>query len=749
MASMLAGTALAQDILVRGNERVAKDFIAAQFPKGGPKNEADVDAGLKALHSTGQFEDIKISRLQHGITVVTVTEAPLVNAIVFNGNKRLKDDQLASLVGFKPGDAITDRTISQAESALRAAYDKTGRNDARIKAKEITDNGRANIEFNIDEGAKTKIEKIYFTGNDHITENNLRGAITTKESGLVTSVLNKDVYDVDQVDRDRVLILDYYKARGYADVSVSDPDVTFDPENASTMIGFHINEGKRYEIGAVSVESTVAGFETRDLRPSYRAGGLYDPQEIERLRSEVEKEVATVLPGTADLSIRTSRNQNGTMDVVYTVDKGENVYIERIDIVGNHQTHDYVIRRELDFSEGDRIEPRQIREAERRLKALRFFKSIDIRTARAAASDRAVMTVTVEEDKTGEFSIGTGYSTADGIIGTVGISQANFMGSGRYIGFEVGRGDDDQSYSFSMTEPHLFGTRATGFIELYHRNIDFDSNRFHPYDETRTGGKIGIRAPITNDLTGSIYFGLYDREIADVPLSYQGSGLANSPFLIEVGNTLVSFAGYSLNYNTLDDNVSPANGLTFSFDQEFAGLGGDVAWAKTEAKLQYFTEIDPRNDVVGSLGFKAGNILGLGEDLNFVDHLRNDAHLVRGFARGGIGPRDMATGYNLGGQFYIASSAETSMPLPFVPDSMGLRGLVFLDAGTVFNPDKDSIKSSGASVLSEGFSLRAATGAGISWDSPFGMIKASVAVPLAKEEEDKAQWFSFSAGSRF
>jgi outer membrane protein insertion porin family len=746
---MLSGTAYADQLLVMGNKRIAKDFVLAQFPKNGVGNSDQIDSGIKALYATGQFTDIKVAKLKGGMSVITVTEANIAGVVDITGNKRLKDNQIDNLISLKAGAPVTQEAIDADKRAILTAYEKTGRNDARVTVKTAEVGDRTNVQFVVNEGQKSKISTIYFTGNHHLSAKQLKGAITTKESGLITTALNKDVYDVDQVDHDREQIIRYYQSKGYADVQVEHADVTFDAETLETMIGFHIQEGQLYKVSSVAVESTIPAYVSGDRTTDYRAGGYYDPAEVQRLGDVISREAANTTSGSTDLNVRTNRKENGTIDVVYTVDQVKNVYIKRIEINGNTQTKDYVIRRELDFAEGDRIEPRLIREAERRLKALGFFQSVQIKSVKADDEDRATMVIDVIEQKTGEFSIGAGYSSADGILATVGVSQSNFMGTGRGIAFEVGRGEESNNYFLSYSEPHLLGYRATGFFELYHRNTGFDNNRFHPFEETRTGGRIGIRAPITNDLTGSLYYGLFDREISDVPNRYQGRRIASSPFLIEDGNTVVSFLGYDLTYNTLDDITAPSDGIFASFSQEFAGIGGDTSWVKSEGKATVYTDIFPREDVVASFGVKAGNIAALGQDLAFVDHFRNDGNLVRGFERGGFGPRDSATGYRLGGQFYLGGTAETSMPLPFVPESFGLKGVLFVDAGTVFNPDKASIKKSGSSVISEDFSIRAATGAGILWNSPVGLIKANVAMPIAKEEGDKLQWFSFSAGSRF
>jgi outer membrane protein insertion porin family len=736
-------TAHAQDVTVSGAHRVSQDFIKQQVQGTA---DGDLDQATKSLFETGQFKDVKVSRLGRAVKI-DLQEAPLVADVAFNGNTRLNDVQLSEVVKLQPGTPFTKDALDKDVVAILKAYDKLGRFDAKVSTQQLERDGRMVVAFNVVEGVKSGIDTIYFTGNDAFSAAELRSVMSTKESGILSSLLNKDIYDVDQVDSDREAIERFYKSKGFEDVRVSDADVTYEPDKHTTSIGFSIVEGPRYKFGAVNVETSVPGYQPGDQTHAFKGRRTYSAKAADAYADNLQDRAQAATTATVAVAIKTDRQPNGVMNLAYTIDKAENLYIERIDVVGNNLTKDYVIRRELDFSEGDRFDARLVREAERRLKALQFFKTVVIKTQKGHADDRVVMTILVDEDKTGEFSVGAGYSATDGVLAEVGLSQKNFMGTGRGFSVNVGRGEDTSTYNLSLTEPHLLGTGATGFIDVYRRDVDDQGNAYHPFEEQLTGGKIGVRAPVTNDLTGSIYYAAYQRRVSDVSERYRVAGTAND--LIPEETSLTSLLGYTFDYNTLDDLKTPSEGTIASFDQEFAGIGGDASFIKTEARAMSYSEIEERHNVVASLSGRLGHVAALGDDLSFFDHLKSDSDLVRGFERGGIGPRDSVTGYSLGGQIYMGASAEATAPLPLVPENLGIRAALFTDVGTVFSADKSSVRTAGAKLQGDDLALRASVGTGIIWNSPVGLIKANFALPVIKEDYDKTQVFSFSAGTHF
>lgn len=737
-SSAFSTVVVANDIKVEGNSRISSEFIREKVD-----GSADLDAATKTLFQTGQFEDVRIRKSGKAVEI-GVKEAPLVSDVEFNGNSRLKDAQLRETVTMKAGSAFTADALTSDVARVRSAYDKRGRLDAKIETQIDRRGDRVFLLYKIIEGPKSGIDTIYFRGNSSFNAADLRSVIKTRQSGLVSSLLHQDVYDVDQVDADREALRSFYVSKGYADATVSEPEVTYQPEAHTTSIGFEINEGPRYTLGSVNVDSTVRGYAGHDATARYRRGRLYTPKAVDKLASELRNEAAKATPSNIGILTRTSRNPNGTMDITYNVDRAENVYIERIDIVGNSLTKDYVIRREFDFSEGDRLDPNQIAIAERRLRALGFFRNLTIKTSKGSSDDRVLLTVLVDEQKTGEFSVGAGYSNPDGLMAEVGLSQKNFMGTGRGFNINVGRGEDTATYGLSLTEPHFLGTRTTAFFESYLReNASLDDD-FRPYDEQLAGGRIGLKAPISEDLSATIYYAVTSRRVDDIDGKYRGSSL------IAPGKSLNSLVGYTFDYNTLDDLTKPSEGSIASFDQQVAGLGGDAAFIRTEVRLKNYETIDERHDIIASLSTRAGHIAAFGDnDLSFFDHLRNDNDLVRGFERGGIGPRDVATGLSMGGQAFIAASAEATAPLAMVPEGLGLRGALFADVGTVFSADKDNAAKTGTLLQGNDLALRASVGAGIVWNSPIGVIRANFALPVVKEDYDRTQVFSFSAGTHF
>lgn len=742
-----ASVAFAEEIVVKGTERVSPALVSQTFTsKPGKLTAEDINNGVKALFKTGQFTDVSTIRDKTGNLIVSVKEAPLVAHVIFNGNKRLKDDVLREAVKINPGDPWTKSLGDEGLKAIIRAYAARGRDQVRVQIRTFQDGSAVNVGYHINEGEKTKIGNISFSGNNHISEAALKSVIKTKESGVINSLLDKDIYNLEQLEADRHAIERYYQSKGYADVTVSPADVSFAPSMRFVSIGYKIDEGKRYETGNVTVDSTIAGISEADTQ--FNKSKYFNPGSVEKAQGTLQKAADSKSSGAAAVDARITRQTDGKMDIRFTADKTPPVYIARIEIKGNSETKDYVIRRELDFAEGDALRPSLVREAKRRLEALGYFKTVDIITMPTTDRDRVIMEIRVEEAKTGSFEIGAGYSPSDGPLVTLGVSQKNLLGTGRGLDLQLNRGIRNSDYSLSYSEPYFLGYRMTGFVDLTHQIIS-STDYSHPFDETKTGARFGLRAPLSNDLTGSIYYGFYSRMISGVAPIYQGIGTATSPFLIASGRTLTSYMGYGLDYNTLDNLRMPTSGETINFDQRFAGVGGNVAFVKSEGRAQFFETLNDEQTWIGSLKLQAGNVAGLGQKLAYMDHLYNTTELVRGFEGGGIGPRDSATGYSLGGQFYLGASAEASSPLPFIPETAGLRGSVFADAGSVFAPDGATILASGSNVLSRQFALRAAVGVGLSWDSPLGLIKANFAVPVLKRPEDKPQIFSLSAGSKF
>ena len=748
-ATILTAAAVhAEPISVAGNERIDAEVVEQAFgqPSGKRFSDAELDAGIKQLFASGFFSDVK-TRRGNGFLVVHVTELPTIGNVVFNGNERLKDEALASVAGLTPGTPLSDGAIDKAVSAISSAYAKIGRQQARIARKSIIRDGNvADVQLDVIEGGKTRVTSITFEGTGAFSKSRLQGVLATKESNPLSLIKNDDVYDLDRTERDVDALRAFYHDNGYIDAVVSGPEVVLDEKVNEIYLVYSVDEGRQYRVGEVSViDAAARGVKVDGIRK----GDVYSQSEVSAAAASASRKMSRLGGADAEVTIRPDRKPDGTVDIGFMVDDTDRTYVERIEISGNQKTTDYVIRREIDFSEGDLLNKSELARIEKRLRKLGLFSAVSISLARGSADDRAVVNVAVVEQASGSFEIGGGYSSKDGPLAVISFNERNFMGKGRGLRASVGRGIDTGTYDFGLTEPYLFGTRVTGDFGLFRREWGDQDSSYRPYDETVTGGRFAFSFPITDESLVTAYYSISNQEIADVDDRYTGIGSAADPNLVTKGDYVRSVLGGEWSYTTFDDPKDPSEGLKLDMKQEIAGLGGDAHLSKTEVAATSAHQVDAVRDLVAQFSIKGGAMTGLGKDLSFIDQFRPGSELVRGFANGGIGPRDAGTGFALGGRYYAGASAEARLPMPLMPEGFGLKSAFFVDAGTVWSADEGRVRTSGASLISNEPSLRASIGTGIIWNSPFGLLRADFAVPVVKHDSDRTQIFSLSGGTRF
>jgi outer membrane protein insertion porin family len=434
------------------------------------------------------------------------------------------------------------------------------------------------------------------------------------------------------------------------------------------------------------------------------------------------------------------------------VDEGARVYVERIEVRGNTRTRDYVIRREFDIAEGDAYNRVLVDRAERRLRRLGYFSEVRIYTEQGSAEDRVIVIVEVTEESTGEISFGVGYSSADGFVGDVSLTERNFLGRGYNLRVAVGGGTNTESYEFSFTDPYFLGRRISAGVNVYRHA--YDESSFRSYDYEETGGGILFGFPITENFTVQTGYNieLQDISVDDEKCDYGDGNLANDADNVSraicqaEGETLVSSVLYSLVYDSLDDRRDPSSGIYSKFTQEFAGVGGDVSYLRTTGSTSYYHELLPDRDIVGLIKVQGGHIFGIGEDVRLLDSFFKGGETVRGFETSGFGPRDRITGDALGANIYAAATAEVQFPFPVLPREFGFKGAVFADAGTAFETDADDIPGV---IVDDDATLRSSVGGSIIWNSPLGPLRADFAYALTKEDYDETTWFRFGGGTRF
>ncbi|WIW49295.1 outer membrane protein assembly factor BamA [Bradyrhizobium sp. 62B] len=814
-AVFVSSSALAQtvqSISVEGNRRVEVETIRSYFKPGpgGRLDQAAIDDGLKALIETGLFQDVRINRGAGGQIIVSVVENPVIGRVAFEGNKKIKDEQLTTEVQSKARGTFSRAMVQSDTLRIAEIYRRSGRYDVRVTPEIIEQpNNRVDLIFTVEEGAKTGVKSIEFVGNSAFSSYRLRDVIKTRESNLLSFLASGDIYDPDRVEADRDLIRRFYLKNGYADVQVVAALTEYDPEKKGFNVTFKIEEGAQYRVGAVDFRSSIPNFDPTSMRGYSRvhAGSLYNVESVEKSVEEMQIEASR--RGYAFAVVRPGGDRNfeaHTVSVVFNIDEGPRTYIERINLRGNTRTRDYVIRREFDISEGDAYNRALVDRAERRLKNLDYFKSVKITTEPGSSSDRVVLIVDMEEKSTGDFSISGGYSTTDGALAEVSISERNLLGRGLFAKASVTYGQYARGYSLSFVEPYLLDYRVALGLDLYQR--EQKSNSYISYGTKTLGFSPRLGFSLREDLSLQLRYSIYRQEITlpyylancnnnigtsafnpspafaaatggiDLSgtngLGCYSDGEASLPVRKELANgkTLTSALGYTLTYNTLDNNKNPTDGLLVDFRQDFAGVGGDVSYLKSVVDAKYYTPLV--SDIVGLVRVQSGMLNKIGSDLRMLDHFQMGSNLVRGFAPNGIGPRDLnpyGTQDALGGTKYWGASLELQMPFWFLPKEVGLKGAVYADAGGLYDykgptswtttnevnapgciPSTINPSSTGTCtglVYDDSKVVRSSVGVGLIWQSPFGPLRFDYAVPLSKGKYDRVQEFRFGGGTTF
>ncbi|WP_394689665.1 outer membrane protein assembly factor BamA [Hoeflea sp.] len=755
-AVTVAEAAVVNRIDVRGNSRVDASTVRGNLTitPGAQFNNNDVDDSVKRLFSTGLFADVRIS-VSGSTLIVEVEENQIINQVVFNGNKKLKDADLKRVVQSRQLGSYNDLSLQADVQAIRDAYSAIGRSDATVTTRLVpVAGGRVNLAFEINEGDRTKIAGINFVGNQAFGDGRLADVITTKRSGMLSFLTRKDVYDEDKLRADEELLRRFYYNRGYADFRVISSFAELDEANNEYVVTITVEEGERYVFGDVSIESTVPGIDSESLKGliETRSGAVYSAKDVEDTILAISDRVATQGYPFAQITPRGDRDfNNRTISVVYLVDEGTRAYVERIEIRGNTRTRDYVIRREFDLSEGDAFNQVLVRRAKKRLEALKFFSSVNISTQPGSQPDRVVLIVDVQDDSTGEFGVGGGFSNSDGFTATVDITERNFLGRGQFIRASVGGGEDSRDYSLSFTEPYFLGYRLAAGFDVF-KNTD---SSYDGFDIDNQGINLRLGAPITEDIYLSTAFKYTQTKYSDVTLT----SITSMPERNAVQRTInngghdVASLSYTLSYSTLDDRTLPREGISAYLTQEYAGFGGDSEYIKTTAKANYFHMLSESADLIGQVSVGAGHITGVGGgNLRVFDHLFVGQKMIRGFDTRGIGPRvfDGTTEVGAaGGTTYFNGTLEVSAPLPVVSREMGLRLNLFADAATLYGNDIAAADFGTQTLVGSGMEWRASVGAGITWSSPFGPLRVYYAEPVVKESFDDLKKFGFGASTRF
>ncbi len=724
-------------IRIEGAERIDPSTIMTylEIQSGDEFNTYSMNKSIKTLYATGLFADVLLYQ-QGNDLVVKVVENPIINEIAFEGNEKIKDENLLSEVSLRPRTVLTRTKVQADTERLLDIYRLSGRFAAKVEPKVIKlDQNRVNLVFEIDEGPETRIRKVNIIGNEYFSDGQLESVISSKESRWYRFLTSNDKYDPDRLAYDAELLRRHYLNHGFADIQVESSTAELSPDQKDFFLTFIVSEGERYKVNNIEIVSRIPELSGNQLVDAitFEKGDWYNAEEVERTIVELTEKAGNLQYAFVDIRPSVNRDRdNNLIDITFTVNESRKVFVERIDINGNVRTLDEVIRREFTLVEGDAYNRTKMTKSEQNIRNLDFFETVSVEERPGSTPDKTIVDVNVQEKSTGELSIGAGFSTQDGPLAEFRIREKNLLGRGQELAFSTTIAGERTEFDLSFTEPYFLKRDLSAGIDLFRITRDQDELA---YDLNRTGGGLRLGYPVAKDLRQTLGYRLEQNDIQDVDPA------ASFFIRAQEGERTTSAISQQLVYDTRDSILDPTEGLVTRFTTEVAGLGGDAQYVQNRIGANYFYPI--RDQWIFSVLGEGGYIFGYGdEDVQVNERFYLGGNTLRGFERSGVGPRDVATDDSLGGNTFYRGSVELAMPSG-LPEDLGVRAHVFSDFGSLWNVD-----DSGATVEDEN-SLRLSVGAGLSWRSPLGPLRVDFATPILDEEYDVDEVFRFSFGTSF
>jgi len=744
--------AIAQDytfsrIVVQGNTRVGDAAVVtrAGIGQGETVTAGQVNDALQNLQNSGLFETVSVVP-QGSTLLISVVERATLNRVVFEGNKRLKDDELREVVESKERRAFSASQAESDASAIAEAYSVQGRIAARVTPRIIrrSDN-RVDLIFEIFEGDVVEIERLSFLGNRVFSDRRLRRVLQTKQAGIFRALIKSDTLIAERVDFDKQLLQDFYFSRGYVDFRIVSTNAQLTKKRDGFFLVFKVQEGQQFNFGNISVVSDIPGLDLGVYRKSIKIkpGVVYSPTLVENEISRLEKQGQSDGVDFLRVEPRITRNDRDlSLNVQFVLSRGPRVFVERIDIEGNTTTLDRVIRQQFKIAEGDPFNPREIRDAAERIRALNFFENTDVNAREGSSPDQVIVDVDVEEAPTGSLNFGGSYGVNDGFGLAIGFTERNFLGRGQTVSLSLSTAQDAAQYGVSFLEPAFLGRDvAFGFTLQYNEsdssfsNFDGESLLFSP----------SLSFPVSEKGRVKLVYSLRRNEMQGRSPPDNGAVVQNE---IDAGREIVSSLGYAYSYDTRKTGLDPTAGVYFEFGQDFAGLGGDAEFIRSKTKIVGERRI-LSEEVTLRATFEGGLLNWRGGTNRSINRFQVGPRIFRGFEPFGIGPRDFSAPDDadpLGGNMYWVARLETEFPIG-LPDEWGIGAAIFYDAGNVW--DLDDVDLAGGDIKGQSGSIRHVVGASILWDSVIGPLRFNFTKALKKESYDEEQSFDFAIQSNF
>jgi outer membrane protein insertion porin family len=742
-----------QTINVEGNQRIETSTIRSYMlvQPGDPFDPDRLDRSLKTLYATGLFQDVRLNR-EGDTLVVRLVENPLVNRIAFEGNHKLTDDQLRPEMQLRPRAVFTPALAETDRQRILDLYAKRGYYDARVDPQVIRlDQNRVDVVFQIHDGPSTLVSRIAFVGNNEFSESRLSEVINSREERWWRFLSTSDQYDPERLNFDKELLRRFYLKNGYVDFEVRDAKAELSPDRKAFFLTFTISEGDRYRIGKITINSQLRNLNGDDLRGDiqFDEGDWYDGDAVSRTVDAMELDVHNRGYAFVDVKPRITRDrEKHIVDLAFDVGEGPRVYVERIDIVGNTRTKDKVVRREFRLAEGDAFSAEAVRRSRQRLQDLNYFNSVDIGTAPGSAPDKAILTATIDEKATGELTLGGGYSTDAGALLDIGLSERNLIGTGISAGINGVLAQRRSSITASVTDPYFLDRNLVVGGDVFLIQTNYLGTQ--PYDEKRVGFDARMGYDFNEYLRQVWTYSLIGRTVYNI-------AFGASPFITQLaGYSLLSQVSQAITLDHRDSRIDPHTGYLAAFGTDFAGLGGNANFVRTNLNGQYFVPLDRftgSSDWGISFTGSVGYLFNLGKQEQIIDRFFLGGDNLRGFQIGGAGPHDSLTGDPLGGRFLWTQSTELHFPLPISAD-IGISGRAFVDIGSLtqanFVNQSSCVEFNGQPCqVFASAAPRVGAGVGISWHTAFGLLNVDLAPFVLKQKFDQTQIFRFGFGTRF
>ena len=736
-----------QTITVVGTQRLEADTVRSyiRLRTGQTWSQVSADQALKDLYATELFADVAI-RNDSGAVVIEVKENPVVNRIILEGNKRLKNDKIEPEIKLAPRQIFSRSKVRADVARIVELYKRQGRFAATVEPKMVQlDQNRVDIVFEITEGPKSKVQQINVIGNDKFSDGQLRGEMVTKQARFTRFFSSATSYDPDRLAFDQQKLRQFYLTQGYADFRVVSAVAELTPDKQDFIITYVVEEGERYKFGDVKVDSQIRDFDSERLTTSLRMkkGDWYDAKQVEDTVESLSETAGLFGYAFADVSPDFQRDKETlTMGIKFNVAESPRVFVERIDINGNTLTQDKVLRREFRLNEGDAFNSIQVKRTAERIKSLGYFQEeLEVEQTQGSGTDRIVLTTNVEEKATGELSLSAGFSSIENFIFQGSIKQRNFRGKGQELRTNISYSSYSKSAEIGFTEPYLFDRSIAISGDIFRRDLNsfnfFNNQRNTTYQQATTGIQIRTGVPVNEYIYFQARYGLSQDNISldrntffsdpdgAGPLPVSCDPILAGRFLCDaVGKRLTSSLGYTLLYDDRDNRVRPTRGQSIGISQDFAGLGGDVKYIKTRLNADKFWRVGG-SGFIFSLSAEGGYIYPLenrGSAANGIDDVRLTDRFylgepqIRGFDIRGVGPRvqrvffqgaivngvavnapqlskDQIQDDAIGGRAYYLGRAEMQIPLGSGAKELGLRPSVFVDVGAVFDITKPLLQS--------------------------------------------------------